>query len=571
MLFLQACASLLLVSALDSNDNPFKHEKKKTMRFIKFITKSTLLAVAVIAAASCTKVLDQQPYSAFTDESVFTTQARADLALNGVYDAAQTGGPSLAGRGYPFGAATIEQGDNRGEDMVNLQAFYQITYQGTYTPATANNVSMWDNTYSMINKANIAIEGFRKAAASGVLTGAVATQYEAECRFLRALGHHELLIHFARPFLDGAGSALGVPYRDYAVTGSVTLEKLQKEPRPTVAAGYSKLLEDLAFAETNLPVTNSAGPIYRAQKSAAIALKQRVLMHMGRWADAITAGNALIPAALNTASPASVRSLVGNHALMATPAGSFGSPGGNSVTAENIFTVKNDPLDNGSVNGAPAAMYGSTDLLGRGLVCVSPIIWNNTGWLEDDLRRTSLYRNGGTAIGRAIMTTKYTDHSGRGDNTPIIRWAEVLLNQAESEARASASVSARAVDLLNMVRNRSLANLATQQYTVASFATPTALLQAILLERRIEFLAEGRRWPDIHRTVQDPVAAVRPVGIPAKVTNGGVTGTTLAQYGFGKAVVTAQAAIPYSDFRFIWPVPQTEITSNPIIVQNPGY
>jgi hypothetical protein len=169
------------------------------------------------------------------------------------------------------------------------------------------------------------------------------------------------------------------------------------------------------------------------------------------------------------------------------------------------------------------------------------------------------------------MTTKYTDHSGRGDNTPIIRWAEVLLNQAEAEARASASVSARAVDLLNMVRNRSLASLATQQYTVAGFATPTALLQAILLERRIEFLAEGRRWPDIHRTVQDPVESVRPVGIPAKVSNGGVTGTTLAQYGFGKTVVTAQAAIPYNDFRFIWPIPQTEITSNPIIIQNPGY
>ena len=31
-------------------------------------------------------------------------------------------------------------------------------------------------------------------------------------------------------------------------------------------------------------------------------------------------------------------------------------------------------------------------------------------------------------------STKYTDYSGRGDNTPIIRWAEVLLNQAEAEA-----------------------------------------------------------------------------------------------------------------------------------------
>lgn len=540
------------------------------MRFFNQIIKNSLLLCTVFVAVSCEKVLDKQPFNAFTDESVFTTSARANLALNGVYDAAQTGGPSLAGRGYPFGAATIQQGDNRGEDMVNLQAFYQITYQGTYTPFTANNNSMWDNTYGMINKANIAIEGFKKAAQAGVLTTATATQFEAECRFLRALGHHELLIHFARPFLDNNGAALGVPYRDYAVTGGASLERLQKEPRPTVAAAYAKLLEDINFAEANLPIANPGGAVIRAQRSAAIALKQRVFLHMGQWANAITAGNALIPATVTPATPASTRSLVGNHALMATPGGSFGFSTGNSVTAENIFTIKNDPLDNGSVNGAPAAMYGSTDLLGRGLVCVSPIIWNNAGWLADDLRRTTLYRNGGTAIGRAIMTTKYTDYSGRGDNAPIIRWAEVLLNQAEAEARVATGVSQRAIDLLNLVRNRSLASLANQ-YTAASFATKTDLVRAILLERRIEFLAEGRRWPDIHRTAQDPIAELRPGGIPAKVANGGVTGTALAQYGIGVAVTLGQAAIPYSDFRFIWPIPAVEVTTNPIIVQNPNY
>ncbi len=540
------------------------------MRSINIFNSFTVLLGAVVVLASCEKVLDQKPYSAFTDESVFTTADRANLALNGVYDAAQTGGPSLAGRGYPFGAATIEQGDNRGEDMVNLQAFYQITYQGTYTPFTANNVSMWDNTYAMINKANIAIEGFKKAASTGILSAAVATQFEAECRFLRALGHHELLVHFARPYLDGNGASLGVPYRDYAVTGGPSLEKLQKDPRPKVADTYAKLIEDINFAEANLPVVNTSGPIYRAQKSAAIALKQRVYLHMGEWAKAQAAGNQLIPSAVTPATPASTRSLVGNHALTATPNGSFGFGSGNSLTSENIFTIKNDPLDNGSVNGAPAAMYGSTDLLGRGLVCVSPIIWNNPAWRSDDLRRTTLYRTGGTAIGRAIMTTKYSDYSGRGDNTPIIRWAEVLLNQAEVEARLSGGISQRAIDLLNLVRNRSLPSTSSQ-YTAANFNTQTDLLNAILLERRIEFLAEGRRWPDIHRTAQDPITSLRPVGIPAKVTNGGVTGTTLAQYGIGLAVTTGQPSIPYSDFRFIWPIPGLEITTNPVIAQNPGY
>ena len=60
-------------------------------------------------------------------------------------------------------------------------------------------------------------------------------------------------------------------------------------------------------------------------------------------------------------------------------------------------------------------------------------------------------------------------------------------------------------------------------------------------------------------------------GITAEGANGGVTGTTLAQYGIGLSVTTGQPAIPYSDFRFIWPIPAIEITTNPIIVQNPGY
>ncbi|MCA6488904.1 MAG: RagB/SusD family nutrient uptake outer membrane protein, partial [Chitinophagaceae bacterium] len=131
------------------------------MKHIRFFSLNALLISIIVLSAGCQKVLDQQPYSAFTDESVFTSVDRAILALNGVYDAAQTGGPTLGGRGYPFGAATIQQGDNRGEDMVNLQAFYQITYQATYTPFSANNVAMWDNTYSMINRANIAIDGFK--------------------------------------------------------------------------------------------------------------------------------------------------------------------------------------------------------------------------------------------------------------------------------------------------------------------------------------------------------------------------------------------------------------------------
>jgi len=542
------------------------------MKLNNLLAYSFLSAIA-FGSIGCEKVLEEAPYSSFTDESVFTTPARATLALNGVYDAAQTGTTTLAGRGYPFGAANVQQGDCRGEDMVNVAAFYQFTYQGTYNPTTTNNVAFWDNTYNMINKANIAIDGFRKVSGS-ILPTATATQFEAECRFLRALGHLEMLTHFARPYLDGNGARLGIPYREYAVTGSATLDRLKTEPRPTVLYDYQRAIADLNYAESNLPVSQTLGPI-RATRGAAIAMKMRAYMHMGKWDSVRIEGNKLIPTTLTPLTPSSTTSLIGGYALQATPGGSFGYTGGNSITSENIFTIKNDPLDNGSVNGALASQYGTNDLAGRGLVSISPIIWNRTEWLANDLRRSALYLQGATnngtsvATGQAIMTRKYTDYVGRGDNNPIIRWAEVLLMQAEAEARLSAgAVSQRAVDLLNMVRNRASVAPATTQYTVASFATDVDEINAILMERRIEFLAEGKRWADIHRTVQDPITALRPVGIPAKVVNGN---TGMAQYGFGLSVTPGQPAIPYSDYRFIWPLPVGEVTQNPIVVQNPGY
>lgn len=532
--------------------------------YINSIAIAGLLAVGI---TGCKKELDLAPFNAFTDESVFTTPARVNLAINGVYDAAQSGFFNGAiDRGYPFGAANVQQGDNRGEDAVNIAAFYQITYQATQNPTTANNVWHWNSTYRLINFANIADDGLGKAAANGVISNELALSAQAEMRFLRALSHHEMVVHFARPFLDGNGDKLGVPYRDFPVNGQLPVAEVRKDPRPTVAQTYAKILADLDFAITNLPVTNTPA-IVRAQRAAAIALKQKVLMHMGRFADAKIEGDKLIPAVVTPLSPSSVRSPIGNHSLTATAAGSFLA---NSTSVENLFSIKHDALDNPNINGALPSMYGPANLGARGLVSISPIIWNRAEWLADDARRTTLFVLG-TNINntQSVFTTKYNDYVARGSNNPIFRYAEVILNQAEVEARLSATVSQRAIDLLNLVRNRSITDPATNQFTAASFANQTALLQAILLERRIEFAMEGKRWHDISRLVQDPIAALRPVGIPEKMPTGSAGA---ARFGIGVPLpANMQPAIPYSDFRFIWPIPADEVTQNPIIVQNPGY
>lgn len=515
----------------------------------------TGLVVVMAFSTSCDKdVSDLQPFDRITETAAFETPDRCELSVAGVYDAAQSG--FYAGgavRGYPFGAASTEQGDMRGEDMLNVAAFYAFTYDGTYTVTTPNNGFMWQTLYALINKANIVIEGVQNAAKDGVLTAAKAAEYEGELRFLRALAHHELLIHFARPYAHTPdASHLGVPYRTTAVNTPARLEEASAKGRDSVKDCYDKILEDLNFAETSLPDTRSGSKkITRATKGAAIALKTRIYQHKGDWANVIAEGNKLI-------SGDPIVSPIGAYQLTAAPEGPFASFANNT---ESVFSIDNSQADNAGVNGALPVMYAISP--GRALVAISPIIYNSAFWLPGDLRRTQLTKNNG----RAYFSHKYRNVTTQDDYTPIIRYAEVLLNTAEAYARQGNT--AAALPLLNAVRNRAVTDPANQ-FTAGSFADANAMIQAIINERRIEFLGEGRRWADIHRLAKDPVFSTG--GIPAKVR---YSNTTFASW--DPAVPFAgpfgNAAIPYDDFRFIWPIPQEELNTNPVLAaqQNPGW
>jgi hypothetical protein len=153
------------------------------------------------------------------------------------------------------------------------------------------------------------------------------------------------------------------------------------------------------------------------------------------------------------------------------------------------------------------------------------------------------------------------------------------LNLAEAIARTS-GLDARAHALYYAVRGRANAagtDAANDQ--LSDFATANALIQAILNERRIEFLCEGLRWGDIHRLAQDATFNTWGGGIPLKVSQNmtnykpfytgdpNTTTTLLATAG------NRHDALPYTNFRFLWPIPNSEIVLNPTLAaqQNPGY
>jgi len=522
---------------------------------IKYKILGTSLLALCLSFSSCEKFTELNPLSALSETTAFTTPANIELAVNGMYWQAAVGTYNGgAGRGYPFGGASIEQGEMRGEDMINLQSFFQITYQNTYNVTSANNVNHWEQLYALINQCNVIIEGADAAVASGVIEADLANPYKGEALFLRALSHHELLLHFSRPFADNPTTNLGVPYRTIAITGATSAKEANSLERGTVAEAYTKLLADLDEAENILPATRSSvgDRISRATKGAAIALKTRVKLHMADYKGVIAEG-----AKLGTDGSGAFQSAIGNFKLEADPTTPFLSYSNN---AESIFSVAQSIASNGGVNGAISGMLGPSALNGRDLVAISPNFYNADFWLNTDLRKTNLTYKQSTGDRPFVYTYKYRKYGDNDDWNPILRYAEVLLNVAE--AYAYDGNNAQALRLLNAVRDRSVGAANSYGTTV-----PADLKKAIYNERRIEFSAEGKRWADLHRLALSPYGAG---GIPAKVLPQQLSA---AVYNGSTILAPSQAAVPYSQYVFLWPIPQSELDANPVLraQQNPGW
>lgn len=516
---------------------------------------SISLLMAMTNSCSDADTLDLQPYNNVYENVAFTTAVNVDLAIIGVYNAAQNGvyktSPDAANtpRGYVFGAAYVEQNDVRGEDMVNTATFFQLTYTATYDGGSPNNSHYWMNAYGLVNKANIVIDGLKQAGANGVISSAVRDNYLGEMYYLRALAHLELLKHFSRPYnFTTDASHPGVPYRTVPITSPAAIQEGLKVGRGTVAETYAKIIADLDQAETltaSKSTRNGNARITRATKEAAIGLKVRAYLNMRNWTKVLTEG-----AKLNAA-----------YTLTATPEIPF-IVANNYNNTESIFSIENSANTNPGTNAGLASMYND-----RSLVCISPIIWRNSKWLVDDKRRrdTLMVR---TASSGVKFVNKYKDVTNLSDGSPIMRYAEIVLSMAEANARLGNT--AVGIDQLNKVRNRSLASPATQQYTAASFANTTSLVDAIITERRIEFLGEGMRWGDIHRLLYDDLIPMP--GIPAKMSNGMPTGASFA-LGTPYTGPLGVAMIPKTDFRVLWPFPNDEVVNNPTLAaqQNPGW
>jgi len=345
--------------------------------------------------------------------------------------------------------------------------------------------------------------------ASTTLTATTKAELTGEAKFLRAFCNFYLVnLYGDVPLL------LSTSYSENSL--------MSRTPKADV---YLQIIEDLKQAQAALRNDYSAGngERIRANSWAATALLARVYLYTGKWDSAEAQSTAIINDAgdFMLVTDLDSISIVNNTEAILQLQQSYNSSTGTSATTDG-YTF--NPYDE---NTPPA--YYLTDQL---LLAFEPNDLRRIAWVD------SVNFDDGTGVRPYYYPYKYKIRTTTADDiteyTVILRLAEQYLIRAEARAHQNNGLQG-AIDDLNVIRSR--AGLPALNSTL----TQSQVLAAVTQERRIEFFGEfGHRWLDLHRTSQaDAVLKpIKPNWVPTAI---------------------------------LYPIPFSEIQTDPNLTQNPGY
>lgn len=477
------------------------------MKILKYLY---IVLFSGVFLTACTKdVLDDNPfYMGNSADQIFVDSAKIAAADVGLYDALQNA-EFLGGRAQIYV-------DARGID-VNPPTYFGLMSTFSNTSSDATTANAWQGAYRTVGEANAFLEGIEKAKANNVISESAYKLYAADARFIRGVVYFYALNFWGQMYVKESEN-LGIPLVLRSFDGGSAFTDAITIKRSTIEESYNQIIEDLTYAQSNLPVDrdDAYGGRATATSGGASAMLSRVYLYMKNYEKSIENANK-----------------VSGYSLDAKTITALNAP---DASSEVIFFVAMNTTDNPNTNNALGQHYGYNK---RADITVSQ---NYVSLLSDnDTRKTEcLYKAPSTGN---WYCNKYRKTSA--DWAPVIRYAEVLLNKAEALLKKSGSTTAdkeAAVAILNQIHQRSDPS---KTYTAAQFATNQALVEEILLERRRELAFEGHGSFDLFRNGK---------GIPA-----------------GRGSATAPA-IEYPSNYFALAIPSYDVEkSKGNLVQNKGY
>ncbi len=484
------------------------------MRTIKIIT--AIFTVFMMTACG-DDFLDLTPPDAISDQEAFETLEDFYVGLDGVYS-------SIRGGGSYWGKNMMMNFDVAADDFYAVQGFtnqWGGQYGWAIQASTAEGANLWLSAYRVITRSSNLINNWNNLEEG---TEQERNQILGEAKLARAMAHFDLVRVFAKPYRQASMDDLGVPV--------VTVENIQEKPRNTIGEVYEFVLDE---AHEALELITENRERHYMGVDAANLLLARIYHEMGEWENAIThASDVIDEVSLSTAD---------EYMDIWRNDGSSGD--------EVVFLV-----------GVHQSEFANALNLGSNFVGGNPPLPPNFNWRIDyipglelldmydkdnDIRYEAFFEEDVpvAAIPDVVSFVKYhydnPNFANRGMNQfKAFRVSEAYLIRAEAYAELGQEGPGNS-DLADLRSAR------IDDYDHADLSGDN-LLEAIYNERRKEMVGEGQRWFDLRRRAQ---------GFQRTPQDG--TGP------FNNLDITPD------NYRWVWPIPQTEMDANPIMVQNPGY
>jgi hypothetical protein len=369
---------------------------------------------------------------------------------------------------------------------------------------------IWFNLFNVINRANRILNIIDGIPAQTADEEVQKDRIKAECLGLRALSHFDLLRSFGVSY-DGLSNELGVPNIDYVVV-------LQQPNRNTVAENYIFINNDINAALGILDENYTDNT--RLTVNALNALQARVALYQGEYATAISAASQVI-----------------SNVPLAT-ATEYPDIWTDESEEEVVFKLKRTTGD-----GAAGTLFQDTNedvFFYMSNALVEELYYYTAG---ADPRFSVLVDLDQTTVLEEPFIGKYLGSSANFglNDIKVFRTSEMVLIRSEAYARTGElSLSSADMNLLGV--NRGYAG-------TTSFNSTAEALSFIERERRLELAYEGHRYYDMKRFGTD---------VDRSPTD-------------DCGAASGSCQLPANDYRWVMPIPQSEIFANDNITQNPGY
>ncbi|MEG1586341.1 MAG: RagB/SusD family nutrient uptake outer membrane protein [Bacteroidales bacterium] len=471
----------------------------------------TLLALCG-TLTSCNEYLDEVIYSELVTENAFVTQSDAEASVNGIYKMLNSSGYGL----YCTQVLLMQETSTDVNCKINNK--YETL---SWTNLDQETENTWSDFYTMIKRANTAIDNIPKIADSEFTKKNEETKQDLKKRYL---GEAYFLRGFAYYMLSD------LFYKVPIITDSE--EDVFKEKKLASIEDIELLIESdfrqaIDALPNRYPGNNEAG---RVTQGGAYGMMCKLLMRRAarnkdakEWANALTfcdktleAGYELLPDVWDVFNPANKynneiifdvkaneNSVSGSSAIgmMFTPWSYDCGWDNMAIPLEFAWTF--DPEDQrlkkliltqyGNVYNSPEP-ESETNFK---QYFFAPMSLSQVGTLTEE---TSSHRNNEM---REVCTQKYkytkplSYNYYTGNNFVILRQADVILCKAEILNELNGPTQ-EAVDLINMIRERAFGNN-THNLVLAAFNDKLSFRRAICNERAWELNNEGHRRSDLIR------------------------------------------------------------------------